>query len=176
MGTGRIPATGDRRLIQMGFVAALAVAGILPAYAHVSFANRQVPLASTIDATLRIPHGCNGSPTLRLRMRIPAAVTAIRPAAKDGWTIAQSGQGATREIAWSGRLPDKQRGEFHFAMDLDSSVKPGQVIHFPVVQECETGISRWIDVTGKASADASETEETDETSSPAPSIRILPRK
>jgi len=176
MGTGRSPAAGGRRLIQMGCVAALAVAGILPAYAHVSFLKRQVPLAPTIEASLSIPHGCNGSPTLRLRMRIPAAVTAIRPAAKDGWTIAQSGQGAAREIAWSGRLLDKQRGEFHFAMDLDSSVKPGQVIHFPVVQECEAGILRWIDVTGKASADASEREETDETSSPAPSIRILPRK
>ncbi len=176
MGTGRIPSAGGSGLIQMGCVAALSVAGILPACAHVSFANRQVPLAPTIDATLRIPHGCNGSPTVRLRMRIPAAVTAIRPAAKDGWTIAQSGQGTTRDIAWSGRLPDKQRGEFHFVMDLESSVQPGQVIHFPVVQECETGISRWIDVTGKASADAGVTDETDETSSPAPSIRILPRK
>lgn len=176
MGGGRVQAIGGRRLAQMGLVAALAAASILPASAHISFEIRQAPLAPTIDAMLRIPHGCNGSPTLRLRMRIPAAVTAVRPAAKDGWTITQSGQGAAREIAWSGRLPDKQRGEFHFAMDLDSSVKPGQVIHFPVVQECETGILRWIDVTGKASADASETEETDETSSPAPSIRILPRK
>jgi uncharacterized protein YcnI len=154
----------------------LAAAGVSSACAHVSFAKRQVPLEPTIEATLRIPHGCNGSPTLRLRMRIPAQVTSVRPAAKEGWTISQGGQGATREIAWSGRLPDKQRGEFQFSMDLDASVKPGQVIHFPVVQECETGVARWIDVSGKPSADASEAEETDEASSPAPSIRISPRK
>ena len=155
---------------------AFLLAGLLPASAHVSFAPRQIPLGPTIEASLRIPHGCNGSPTLRLRMRIPAQISAIRPVAKEGWSVSQSGQGATREIAWSGRLPDKQRGEFRVVMDLDASVKPGQVIFFPVVQECENGVARWIDMSGKPSADASETEEADETTSPAPSIRILPRK
>jgi len=55
-------------------------------------------------------------------------------------------------------------------------VKPGDVLYFPVVQECEKGVSRWIDVKGKPSADAPESDDHDESASPAPSIRFLPRK
>jgi uncharacterized protein YcnI len=159
---------------------ALAAAGILAgaqaASAHVGFLKRQVPLAATMTMTLRVPHGCNGSPTVRLRMRVPKAVTAIRPEAKPGWTVATSGEGASREVAWSGSLPAKQAGEFSFAVDLDKAVKPGEVIFFPVVQECEKGVSRWIDIQGRPSADAPESEEHDESTSPAPSIRLLPRQ
>jgi uncharacterized protein YcnI len=152
------------------------VAGSAAAQAHVGFKTRQVPVAATIDSVLRVPHGCNGSPTLRLRMRLPKAVLAIRGKPKDGWTITQAGEGGAREIAWSGVLPAKQTGEFPLSMDIDPSVKPGDVLYFPVVQECEKGVARWIDVKGRPSADAPDDEEHDESTSPAPSIRFLPRK
>ncbi|MDP2358851.1 MAG: DUF1775 domain-containing protein [Beijerinckiaceae bacterium] len=155
--------------------AALAGAGTM-ASAHVGFTKRQVPLASTIDSILRVPHGCNGSPTLRLRMRLPKAVTGFRPQPKEGWTITLSGEGATREVAWSGRLSATQTGSFAVSIDIDASVKPGQIVYFPVVQECEKGVSRWIDVKGRPSADSPDDESHDESTSPAPSIRFLPRK
>lgn len=156
-------------------IAALAGASV-SASAHVGFAKRQVPIAASIDSVLRVPHGCNGSPTVRLRMRLPKTVLAVRGKPKEGWTISQSGEGGAREIAWSGRLPAKQTGEFALSMDIDPSVKPGDVLYFPVVQECEKGVSRWIDVKGRASADAPDDEPHDENTSPAPSIRFLPRK
>ena len=73
-------------------------------------------------------------------------------------------------------MPANETGVFPLVMDLDASAKAGDVIYFPVVQECETGVSRWIDVKGKPSADMSPADEDDESSSPAPSIRLLPRK
>ncbi len=162
-------------LLSSVLVAAMAGASTMAA-AHVGFTKRQAPLASTIDSILRVPHGCNGSPTLRLRMRVPKAVTGVRPQPKEGWTITQTGEGAAREVAWSGALPAKQTGSFALTMDIDASVKAGEVLYFPLVQECEKGVSRWIDVKGRPSADAPDDENHDESTSPAPSIRFLPRK
>ncbi len=162
-------------LLSSVLVAAMAGASTMAA-AHVGFTKRQIPLASTIDSILRVPHGCNGSPTLRIRMRLPKAVTGVRPQSKEGWTITQTGEGAAREVAWSGALPAKQIGDFGVSIDIDASVKPGEVLYFPLVQECEKGVSRWIDVKGRPSADALDDENHDESTSPAPSIRFLPRK
>jgi uncharacterized protein YcnI len=145
------------------------------AEAHVGFAKRQVPLAPTIHSILRVPHGCEGSPTVRLRVRAPRVVKSVRPHAKDGWTVVVSVQGGMQEIAWSGRLAAGETGEFAFSFDLEPSAKAGDVLFFPVVQECEKGVSRWIDVKGRPSADAPEDEEQDERMSPAPALRLLPR-
>ena len=146
-----------------------------PAAAHVGFVKRQVELAGAIELTLRTPHGCNGSPTLRLRMRLPRAVTSARPQRKEGWTTSQSGEGGAREVIWSGRLPDKQTGLFALIIELDGSVKAGETLFFPVVQECETGVARWIDMKGAPDGEAQDGAH-DEATSPAPSIRLLPRK
>ena len=144
-----------------------------PASAHVGFAKRQVALAPSLELTLRVPHGCEGSPTLRLRMRLPRAVVSVRPQPKEGWTVAQTGEGGAREVIWSGNLPDKQTGEFSFTMTLEASAKAGDTIHFPVVQECAKGVSRWIDIKG---AETQGEERHDESSSPAPAIKLLPPK
>ena len=144
-----------------------------PVAAHVGFIKRQVALATSIDLTLRVPHGCEGSPTLRLRMRIPRAVASVRPQPKEGWSVAQTGEGGAREVIWSGGLPDKQTGEFSFAITLDAAAKAGDTIHFPIVQECARGISRWIDIKG---AEAPAEERHDESSAPAPAIKLLPPK
>jgi uncharacterized protein YcnI len=144
-----------------------------PVAAHVGFAKRQVALAASLDLTLRVPHGCDGSPTLRLRMRIPRAVASVRPQPKEGWSVAQTGEGGAREVIWSGNLPDKQTGEFSFTITFEASAKAGDTIHFPVVQECAKGVSRWIDIKG---AEAPAEERHDESSSPAPAIKLLPPK
>lgn len=147
-----------------------------PVAAHVGFIKRQVPLATSIDLTLRVPHGCEGSPTLRLRMRLPRAVASVRPQPKEGWTVAQSGEGGAREVIWSGNLPDKQTGEFSFAMTLEPAAKAGDTIHFPVVQECAKGVSRWIDIKGVETTEAPGEERHDGSSAPAPAIKLLPPK
>ena len=144
-----------------------------PVAAHVGFIKRQVPLAASMDLTLRVPHGCEGSPTLRLRMRVPRAVASVRPQPKEGWTVAQSGEGGAREVIWSGNLPDKQTGEFSFTITFDATAKAGDTIHFPIVQECTKGVSRWIDIKG---AEAPAEERHDESSTPAPAIKLLPPK
>ena len=55
--------------------------------AHVSFETPQATQNSTYKAVLRIPHGCAGAPTLKVSVRIPDGVVAVKPMPKAGWTL-----------------------------------------------------------------------------------------
>lgn len=155
---------------------AFVVAGVAPGSAHVSFSMREVIIAPSVDLTLLVPHGCKGSPTLRLRMRIPQAVSSVAAHAKDGWSAQVVGADSARELVWSGFLPDREIGRFTFSAQLAPGLKPNSLIYFPLVQECETGVERWIDVQGKPSSDALDSELHDDATSPAPSLRLLLRR
>jgi uncharacterized protein YcnI len=42
-----------------------------PAIAHVTLENREAPVGAGYKAVLRVPHGCEGTATTTLRVRIP---------------------------------------------------------------------------------------------------------
>ena len=72
------------------------------------------------------------------------------------------------EIAWSGgKLPDAWYDEFTFQGFIAGDLEAGRTIHFPVVQECEKGVHRWIEIPaeGKTPADLPE---------PAPGVKLIP--
>jgi uncharacterized protein YcnI len=72
------------------------------------------------------------------------------------------------EISWSGgKLPDDWYDEFVFQGFLAGDLDPAKPMYFPVVQECEKGVNRWIEVPapGKSSSDYPE---------PAPVLKLLP--
>ena len=48
-------------------------------------------------------------------------------------------------------------------------MKPNSMLYFPVVQECEQGVSRWIDIPkdGEAHGHGSK--------SPAPGVKLMPK-
>lgn len=152
------------------------------ATAHVTLDVRQAVAGSVYKATLKVPHGCAGSPTVRLRVRIPDGVTNVKPQPKPGWDLtvtkgklvepAKGEHGAevtegVREIMWSGgKLSDDFYDEFVFIANLPA--KPGARLYFPVVQDCESGTSRWIEVpeAGKSAGDLK---------TPAPALRLVPK-
>ncbi|SHH80450.1 YcnI family copper-binding membrane protein [Pollutimonas bauzanensis] len=157
---------------------AAAVLAAAPALAHVTLETRQAAVGSYYKAVLRVPHGCAGSPTLKLRVRIPEGVIAVKPQPKAGWGLetikgdyaqsytlhgAQSTAGV-REIVWSGKLPDEYFDEFVFQAYLTPTLKAGDTLYFPVVQECEQGVARWIDIPVSGNADM-----------PAPGLKLLPK-
>lgn len=144
-----------------------------PASAHVTFVTQEVAAGSAFEVALNVPHGCKGSPTVRLRVRIPKGIVDANPHAKPGWKEAVvEGKGSARgEIAWSGRLPDKELGEFMFTARAAADIKPGTILHFPVVQECEKGVERWIDTKSKGGTGGHGAGDD----YPAPAIRILPK-
>lgn len=167
------------------FVAAL-TAGMVPAAAsaHVTLEIPQASAGGSYKAVLRVPHGCQGSATVRLRVRIPEGVFAVKPQPKAGWQLSTvqgeyassyAFHGSTlragvREIAWSGgSLPDDQYDEFVFVGHLAADLQPGTKLYFPVVQECRHGVARWIDMPSSA-----DDQERGEAPSPAPAVTILP--
>ena len=73
-------------------------------------------------------------------------------------------------------LPEcvRQR-EFVFTADIATDLKDGETIYFPVVQQCERGVNRWIDIpTGPAAAGGHG--HGGEGAQPAPGLKLLPRR
>jgi periplasmic copper chaperone A len=157
------------------------------ALAHVTLESQEAPVGASYKAVLRLPHGCDGSPTTAIRVRLPAGVIGVKPMPKPGWKLdtvlgkytkpftlrgAKVSEGVT-EIAWSGgNLADAFYDEFVFTSVLAEELQAGQTIYFPVVQECEKGVHRWIDIpTGHGGHD-------DHSGGPeaAPGLKLLPKR
>lgn len=163
-----------------GFAVALLATA---AQAHITFENKEVVPGSTVKLVLRVPHGCGGSPTTRVRIQLPEVLRAAKPQPKAGWELAvvrpDAGLHAAstghahgtssdvREVSWSGRLDDAYYDEFVVRVTVDVKAPAGP-LYVPIVQECETGVERWIEVPAAGQS-------SDELSSPAPSIRVTPR-
>jgi periplasmic copper chaperone A len=168
----------------LSLVAAMAVSiAILgpPALAHVTLETREARAGSTYKAVLRVSHGCGESPTIAVRVRIPDGVIAVKPMPKPGWELAtkvepypepvryfeQTLTEGVREIAWTGgSLPDAWYDEFVFRARLPEG-EPGTVIYFPVVQECEQGVHRWIEIPEPGRS-------AEEYQEPAPGVTLVP--
>jgi uncharacterized protein YcnI len=153
-----------------------------PASAHVTLKTREATVGTSYDAVFVVPHGCAGSATTKIRVQIPDGVVAVKPLPKAGWTVETvTGKYATpydyqgvsvsegaREVVWSGgKLPDHTREEFAISTFLTSGLKADTMLYFPTVQECEQGVSRWIDIP----ADPAHPHDS---KWPAPGVKLLP--
>lgn len=172
------------RLYRAASLAAVLTTSALagPASAHVTLEATKAPADSTYKAVLRVGHGCDGAATTKIRVQVPLGVRQAKPMPKPGWeltTVIEKLPGAydwygtmiteeVREIEWSGgKLPDAFYDEFVFRARLPDEA--GAVISFPVVQECETGVHRWIEIPepGKSADDYEE---------PAPQLTLTPKQ
>ena len=110
------------------FVLGALVAVSFPAHAHITLERTEAPVGGSYKALLRVPHGCQGSPTIAVRVKIPDGVIAVKPMPKPGWTLsvvrgkysktyeyfhnAKLSEGVV-ELSWSGgNLSDDHYDEF----------------------------------------------------------------
>ena len=160
----------------------LAFAAILlasTARAHVTLEQPEAAAGSTYKAVLRVGHGCDGSPTVAIRVRIPDGMIAVKPMPKPGWQLATRVEPypepvryfestlteGVREIAWTGgELPDEWYDEFVFRGRLPDA-PAGTVLWFPVVQECAAGVNRWIEIPAEGRS-------ADDYAEPAPGLTL----
>jgi uncharacterized protein YcnI len=159
--------------------ASLTLALSSAATAHATLAQDQAVTGSYYVATMNVPHGCEGSPTLKVRIKIPDGVTGVKPQPKAGWQLetvtgkldkpyTDHGKTITEgvtEVVWTGKLLDSHFDQFAMQVKLPGAA-PGSMIFFPTVQECEKGAHRWIEIpaAGKTRSDYKE---------PAPFLRII---
>jgi uncharacterized protein YcnI len=122
-----------------------------PSIAHVGLRPTQAAAGSEQTLAFLIEHGCSGSPTIRVRVRLPEGVEDARALPKEGWkeSASRSNAASTRvdEVLWfGGKLAVDKSTEFSVAVRLPD--RPGAMLFFPVMQECEKGATRWIEVPG----------------------------
>jgi periplasmic copper chaperone A len=163
-------------------IAALVVAVATPALAHVTLEAQEARLNAPYKGVLRISHGCEKTATTSVRVRIPDGVIGVKPMPKAGWTLttvtanypkpvklyhAELTEGVV-EISWAGgNLPDAWYDEFTFTGFISGDLQAGKTLYFPVVQECEKGVHRWIETPAAGTSRSSLKE-------PAPELRLTP--
>jgi uncharacterized protein YcnI len=156
------------------------------AYPHITLATRQARIDTSYKAVFRVPHGCHGSATVKLRVQIPQGVIGVKPQPKTGWAInIIKGQydrphvlygtrvtSGVKEVDWTGGpLPDDYYDEFVLVGYLSGSLEPDTVLYFPVVQECEEGVQRWTHIPAGGKTRIVE----DNAGTPAPGVLLLPK-
>jgi periplasmic copper chaperone A len=141
-------------------MALLAVGGA--ASAHIDPDPAQAQAGSRLTVGFTVEHGCDGSPTVRLDMRLPEGVTDPVPEPLDGWDgSVDTVDGDTIVTFAGGSLADDVEGTFSVTMTLPPV--PGTTIYFPFVQRCDVDEIRWIGIPA---------EPGDELDEPAPAMEL----
>ena len=171
-------------IIRGALGAAAVIALSAPSSAHVTLEQREAPVNAVYKAVARVPHGCEGAATLKVRIQIPEGVVNVKPMPKAEWSLetvkgryekayGDHGKPITegvREIIWTGKLLDEHYDEFVFRGQLTDSLPVGQMLYVPVVQECEGGkTERWIEIPAAGKS-------ADDYKFPAPGLKLLPAK
>ena len=174
--------------MQRHLLCATTVLGVLaaaaPALAHPTLENQTATVGRPYKATFRVPHGCEGSATVKVTVQIPEGVIGVKPMPKPGWQLkvvkgpyakaypyfhGEIREGA-RTVAWSGgKLPDEFYDEFTFAAVMAADLPADTRLYFPLMQDCEKGSARWADV-AKAGEDAHALKY------PAPGVMLVAQK
>ncbi|GFZ96144.1 YcnI family protein [Elstera cyanobacteriorum] len=151
------------------------------ATAHATLETSQAVAGSYYKAVVRIGHGCEGKPTLKVRVKIPNGVSAVKVMPKAGWTLdivkgplatpLDDGHGGkitegVTEVVWSGSLDDAHYDEFVLRGKLPDA--PNTTLWWPVVQECNGAAHRWIEIPA-AGQDPHSLKE------PAPGLKLTPK-
>lgn len=169
-----------RRAARVG-TAILAAGGLMllgagVAAAHVTVDPSTTAAGSYSVLTFGVPHGCDGSSTTEVALKIPDGINSVTPTVNPGWTVdkvmqtldtplddGHGGQLTERvdQVVYTAitPLPDGMRDKFELSVRLPDEA--GATLTFPAVQTCEEGEIAWIETAEEGQP---------EPDSPAPAI------
>jgi uncharacterized protein YcnI len=154
--------TAVRRATLTGVAAAGLVAlGAAPALAHVTITPSTTSPGATTVLRVEVPHGCDGSATTGISVRLPAGVTDANAAGTDRWVAEVSSDAVT--FTTDDPLPDGETAVVELNVNLPD--EPGATLVLPVVQTCEEGEAAWTEI----AEDGQDAEELDH---PAPVVVV----
>ncbi len=151
-----------RAMMGLAGTAAVAAWWVTPAGAHISTQDSEGPAGGNLTTAFKLPHGCDGSPTNKVELKIADGVTSVKGQPVAGWTLTtttrpvdpplQTEGGELTEttdtLTWTAEagnaLPDDQLQMFWVSMKLPEG-DPGTQVAFPIVQTCEVGETAWIE-------------------------------
>ena len=153
-----------RRLVLSAVAASLALmtfGGV--ASAHIDPDPAEAQAGSRVTVGFTVEHGCEGSATVQLDMRLPAGVTDPVTEPIDGWEGSIDTVDDDTIVTFvGGPLDDDVEGTFSVTMTLPPT--PDTTIYFPFVQRCEVGEIRWIQIPSEPGDDLDE---------PAPAMALV---
>ncbi len=170
-----------RRIVLPAAAAAVALAlTVAPASAHVTITPDTTAAGSYAVLTVSVPHGCEGSSTTGIAIKMPDEIYAVTPTRNPFWNVEKvmaqldepitdaHGNEVTErvdQVAYTARtpLPDGQRDAFELSLQLPDA--EGETIAFPVVQTCEKGETGWTE-------EAADGQDPEELEHPAPLVTI----
>ncbi len=166
------------------FIAAYVImTGTSASFSHVVLSEPAALANTSYRATFRIGHGCNGSPTTAIRVRIPTGFQGTKPMPHAGWVLAvkqedlavpypSHGKTISRdvtEISWTAASKDHALPDAHYDEFVLHGGVPAQggALWFKVLQSCESGSNDWSDVPASGTS-------TQGLKSPAALLEIIP--
>ncbi|MDB5886025.1 MAG: nuclear export factor [Polaromonas sp.] len=133
-----------------------------PALSHVSLENRSALAGSSYKAVFQVGHGCDGSATTGLSIRIPTGFIDARPYQKAGWTLsvqreklAAAGEihgkpvaDAVNVVSWTANSLESAQADAHLDEFMLRGKLPdtGGPLWFKVLQTCEKGSKDWNEI------------------------------
>lgn len=135
------PRRRGRHLLAAAALASLGAIGLqaAPASAHVEPTVTEVAAGSEATLTFEVEHGCGESPTVRVDIKAPEAVTDPTPVDKPGWNSSVADGVVTFE--WAG-TDGQDDGTFEVGFTAPDAA--GETLLFPTVQTCAEGSYDWI--------------------------------
>jgi len=171
-----------RRLVGAGLTgltAATVLIGTAPtADAHVTLTPSTTSAGAYTVLTFSVGHGCDGSATTAITVRMPDQILAVTPTINPAWTVRKTMQALAEPVdnghggTYTERvdtvvyrattpLPDGYRDTFQLQLQLPA--EEGERLIFPVLQTCEKGENAWVQTV----ADGQEEPEY-----PAPTLQV----
>lgn len=155
--------TKIQRAAAAGITAAAAVLSLAgSAAAHVTASPEEAEAGGYARLEFGVPHGCEGSPTTRVRVQIPDTVPSVTPQRNPLWSLSTKegpkqpteahGETITKgisEVIWTARQPLPEHELDVLGMSVLLPDTSGETVFFPTIQECEQGEERWIQVPAK---------------------------
>ena len=163
-----------------GGTAALMLAGISGASAHVGVTPDKTTANSYALLTFGIPHGCEESGTTKVTITLPAELNDAQPTVNPNWTAEK----VTEQLAEPKKLADgtsitKRTSQIVYTAKapLDPSLRDalvlsvklpdvaGKTLYFPTLQNCEIGQTDWSQL-------PAEGQDPHSLKAPAPSVTV----
>ncbi|MFC0625677.1 YcnI family copper-binding membrane protein [Kribbella deserti] len=150
------------------------------ASAHVGVTPNTTAAGAYSVLTFAVPHGCDGSGTTKVSIKIPEQFASVTPTVNPNWQVQKvmvklatpikdsHGNEVTErvgEVVYTAKtpLPDGYRDTFQLQAKLPEKV--GETLVFPTVQTCQKGETAWVEVPKDGKTE-------DDLEAPAPSIVV----
>lgn len=163
-----------------GGTAALMLAGLPAASAHVSATPDKTAANSYALLTFGIPHGCDTSGTTKMTITLPAELNDAQPTVNPNWTVEKVveqlpepkklADGATitkrtSKIVYTAKAPLDPELRDALVLSVKLPDAAGKTLHFPTLQNCEQGQTDWSEI-------AKDGQDPHSLEAPAPSLTV----